>query len=87
MRRPGPNTRNELRDSKVNHRKKDTMSDFQHDDSEECRRRNTTRHRTQPEWAAQAVSARVEDWASDRMLDPGDAHDKGEPSLCVGEAA
>ena len=24
---------------------------------------------------------------SDRALDPGDSHDKGEPSLCVGEAA
>jgi len=25
--------------------------------------------------------------SSDRVLDPGDSHDKGERSLCVGEAA
>lgn len=25
--------------------------------------------------------------SSDRILDPGDSHDKGEPGLCVGEAA
>jgi hypothetical protein len=24
---------------------------------------------------------------SDRFFDPGDSHDKGEPGLCVGEAA
>jgi hypothetical protein len=52
------------------------MNEFLHDDREEFRRRS-----------AEAISARVEDWASDRMLDPGDTHDKGEPSLCVGEAA
>jgi hypothetical protein len=63
------------------------MNEDQHDDSEEFRRRHATRHRAQPEWAALAISARAEDWASDRMLDPGDTHDKGEPSLCVGEAA
>jgi hypothetical protein len=26
-------------------------------------------------------------WSSDRALDPGDSHDTGELSLCVGEAA
>jgi hypothetical protein len=63
------------------------MSEDQNDDNEEVRRRHATRHLAQPEWAALAISARVEDCASDRMLDPGDTHDKGEPSLCVGEAA
>jgi hypothetical protein len=29
----------------------------------------------------------VAQWSSDRIIDPGDTHDKGEPSLCVGEAA
>ena len=40
-----------------------------------------------PEWARQATSQRAAEWSSDRVLDPGDIHDKGEPSLCVGEAA
>jgi hypothetical protein len=26
------------------------------------------------------------EWGT-RLFDPGDSHDKGEPSLCVGEAA
>jgi hypothetical protein len=30
---------------------------------------------------------RAREWSPDRILDPGDSHDKGEPSLCVGEAA
>jgi hypothetical protein len=42
--------------------------------------------RIQPEWAHRATTARVAEWSSDRVLDPGDTHDKGEPSLCVGEA-
>ncbi len=29
----------------------------------------------------------TDEWSSDRVVDPGDSHDKGEPSLCVGEAA
>jgi hypothetical protein len=33
------------------------------------------------------MRARASEWASDRVVDPGDTHDKGEPSLCVGEAA
>lgn len=41
----------------------------------------------QPEWAVLATTARAAEWSSDRVLDPGDSHDKGEPSLCVGEAA
>jgi len=43
--------------------------------------------RVGPEWAEQATATRQEEWSSDRVLDPGDTHDKGEPSLCVGEAA
>jgi hypothetical protein len=34
-----------------------------------------------------ATQARADEWASDRIVDPGDTHDKGEASLCVGEAA
>jgi hypothetical protein len=39
------------------------------------------------DWAHRATSDRVAQWSSDRIIDPGDTHDKGEPSLCVGEAA
>ena len=39
------------------------------------------------ERVAQATRARVDEWSSDRVVDPGDSHEKGEPSLCVGEAA
>jgi hypothetical protein len=39
------------------------------------------------ERVAQATRARVDEWSSDRAVDPGDSHQKGEPSLCVGEAA
>ena len=27
------------------------------------------------------------EWSADHVIDPGDSHDKGEISLCVGEAA
>jgi hypothetical protein len=43
--------------------------------------------RVGPEWAERATMARQQEWSSDRELDPGDTHDKGEDSLCVGEAA
>jgi hypothetical protein len=43
--------------------------------------------RTTPGWARRATSARAAEWSSDRVLDPGDSHDKGELSLCVGDAA
>jgi hypothetical protein len=36
---------------------------------------------------AQATLDRVTEWSPDRTVDPGDSHDKGEASLCVGEAA
>jgi hypothetical protein len=36
-------------------------------------------------WARRATAARAEAWAADRVIDPGDVHDKGELSLCVGE--
>jgi hypothetical protein len=38
-------------------------------------------------WAAPTTTARRNERASERTLDPGDTHDKGEASLCVGEAA
>jgi len=40
-----------------------------------------------PEWAQRAATVMAAEWSPDRILDPGDAHDKGELSLCVGEAA
>ena len=43
--------------------------------------------RVGPEWAERATMAREQEWSSDREVDPGDTHDKGELSLCVGEAA
>ncbi len=43
--------------------------------------------RNEPDWARRATSQRAAEWSSDRVLDPGDVHDKGEQSLCVGEAA
>jgi hypothetical protein len=43
--------------------------------------------RTQPDWATRAIRDKATEWSSDRVLDPGDSHDKGEESLCVGEAA
>lgn len=42
---------------------------------------------TATELVAAAVRARHEDWSAAVTADPGDAHDKGEDSLCVGEAA
>ena len=46
-----------------------------------------TDDRVGPEWAERATAARQQAWSSDRVLDQGDTHDKGEASLCVGEAA
>ena len=43
--------------------------------------------RVGPDWAERATAARQREWSSDRVVDPGDTHDKGEASLCVGEAA
>ncbi len=39
------------------------------------------------EQARRAMIDRVAEWSPDRSFDLGDSHDKGEPSLCVGEAA
>lgn len=39
------------------------------------------------ERARRAVIDRVTEWSPERSFDPGDSHDKGEASLCVGEAA
>ncbi len=47
----------------------------------------TVDDRRAPEWAERATTARQQEWSSDRVVDQGDTHDKGEPSLCVGEAA
>jgi hypothetical protein len=55
--------------------------------STDTRHPETSVGRAQPEWAARATSDRATEWSSDRALDPGDTHDKGELSLCVGEAA
>jgi hypothetical protein len=43
--------------------------------------------RSEREAAVRATLARASEWSSDRALDQGDSHDKGELSLCVGEAA
>jgi len=37
--------------------------------------------------ATPATTAWAPERSPDRVLDPGDSHDKGERSLCVGEAA
>jgi hypothetical protein len=42
--------------------------------------------RIEPGWAHRATTIRAAEWSSDRVVDPGDTHDKGELSLCVGEA-
>jgi hypothetical protein len=47
----------------------------------------TSLDRAGPEWAERATAARQQEWSSDRVVDQGDTHDKGEASLCVGEAA
>jgi len=61
------------------------MCDLQ--DRTEAGRQDGYPVRAAPEWARRAASDRVAEWSSDRVLDPGDTHDKGEQSLCVGEAA
>jgi hypothetical protein len=43
--------------------------------------------RTPPDRAPGVRSARATGWDPNAALDPGDSHDKGEQSLCVGEAA
>jgi hypothetical protein len=60
---------------------------YEHDRRDESGEVPTASDRFGPEWAERATLARRQEWASDRELDPGDAHDKGEVSLCVGEAA
>jgi hypothetical protein len=60
---------------------------YEHHRGDECGEVPTTSDRVGPQWAEQATTARRQEWASDRELDPGDVHDKGEVSLCVGEAA
>jgi len=58
-----------------------------HESHDRHRRGNAASDADGPEWATRAATAQVTEWSSDRHLDPGDTHDKGEPSLCVGEAA
>ncbi len=61
------------------------MGDLQR--TAEADRQDGAAVRAAPEWARRAASDRAAEWSSDRVLDPGDSHDKGEQSLCVGEAA
>jgi hypothetical protein len=58
-----------------------------HDRSTETIPRRVPVDQVGAESARRAMSVRATEWASDRVLDPGDSHDKGEESLCVGEAA
>ena len=60
---------------------------YEHQYRQESGEAATTIDRVGPEWAERATMARQQEWSSDRELDLGDAHDKGEASLCVGEAA
>ncbi len=69
-----------------NHRKELEMTTDEHPD-DQVHRTTTTVGAGGPEWAARATMARVSQWSSDRHVDPGDTHDKGEPSLCIGEGA
>jgi hypothetical protein len=63
------------------------LHQYQHDDSMRGWRGGAVPERCRPEWARAATSSMAAEWASDRIIDPGDTHDKGEQSLCVGEAA
>ncbi len=60
---------------------------YEHQWTSECGEATSTIDRVGPEWAERATMAREQEWSSDREVDPGDTHDKGEASLCVGEAA
>ena len=60
---------------------------YQHEMRSESGEVRAAADRVGPEWAERATATRQQEWSSDRVLDPGDTHDKGEPSLCVGEAA
>jgi hypothetical protein len=60
---------------------------YEHERRDERVEVGTTVERVGPEWAERATSARQQEWSSERALDQGDSHDKGEESLCVGEAA
>jgi hypothetical protein len=42
---------------------------------------------TATDLVAAEARARSESWTATATADPGDIHDKGEPSLCVGEGA
>ena len=50
-------------------------------------RSSSQRSRQAADPVVRATVARADQWSSDRTIDPGDTHDKGELSLCVGEAA
>jgi hypothetical protein len=60
---------------------------YEHQEREAGGEVTTAADRVGPEWAERATMARQQEWSSDRELDLGDVHDKGEASLCVGEAA
>ena len=58
-----------------------------HQRTTEAVHRRGHEYRVPTDWARRATAVRAEEWSSDRVLDPGDSHVKGEQSLCVGEAA
>jgi hypothetical protein len=63
------------------------MHDYDTETAARRRRLDEVRQRPGPDVTTRATQARADEWASDRIVDPGDTHDKGEASLCVGEAA
>jgi hypothetical protein len=63
------------------------MSEYQHQHQRQHETAAPAKDPSTLERVAQATRARVDEWSSDRVVDPGDSHEKGEPSLCVGEAA
>ncbi|HEY1988474.1 MAG TPA: hypothetical protein VGG43_03335 [Acidimicrobiales bacterium] len=44
------------------------------------------KYQRDPATTRSATERARREWGA-RLFDPGDTHDKGEPSLCVGEAA
>ena len=63
------------------------MSEYQHQHQHQHENAEPAKDPSNLERVAQATRAQVDEWSADRVVDPGDSHEKGEPSLCVGEAA
>ena len=53
------------------------MSEYQHQHQHETAA--PAKDPSTLERVAQATRARVDEWSSDRVVDPGDSHEKGEP--------